>query len=223
MIDGDLRYQMERLSTGLVDLGIDAQLSETPQTQQKIGTGGLFKVNSSLGLINIQDGPIRWINLKEARENKSRHGAIVRYTYYMDYGVPYQSGARVPKDWVFSVRVKRFPIFGAVVGIRWTGRGLGREIADRLNADSLLKRPSIIDSDFEITSYPEHECWVLSAGKWRVPSRDQWDAYQALCWPYTRRHAGLPICAPQDLLTGNFRDLHICLYLHVTPPLRAGY
>ena len=192
MIYGDLKHHMERLCSGLINLGIDAQLSETRQTQQEIGAGGFFKVDRSLGLINIQDGPIRWINLKEARE--SPHGEAYRYTYYMDYGVPYDRGARVPKEWIFSVRVKRFPIFGAVSSIRWKSGGFGREIADRLNADSLLKRPSIMDYDFEITSYPEYQCWILSAKEWRVLSGDQWNAYQALA-----RHLLAAAQAHQDM------------------------
>ncbi len=98
----------------------------------------------------------------------------------LPYGVPYERGAKVPKEWIFSVRVKRFPIFGAVVGIRWRGRGLGQEIADRLNADSILKLPLIMDYSFKITSYPDHECWILSASERGVPSKDQWDAYRTL-------------------------------------------
>ena len=43
-----------------------------------------------------------------------------------------------------------------------------------------MKLPSIMDYGFEITSYPDHECWILSAEQWNVPSKDQWDAYQAL-------------------------------------------
>jgi len=37
-----------------------------------------------------------------------------------------------------------------------------------------------MDYGFEITSYPEYECWIMSAKGWRVPSEEQWNAYQAV-------------------------------------------
>ena len=178
---GDLKRQMEDLTTGLGSLGIDAELSESRQSEQDIGSGGIFKKNRSLGLINIAKGLIRWINLREASEGQGPDGLHVLYSYYMDYGVRNDTGARLPNTTIVSVRKKRFLIFGAVVATHWRGSfALGRDIANRLNAEPSMILPMIWDDDFEITSYPEHESWILSAKEWKVPSRLQWDAYQAL-------------------------------------------
>ena len=178
---GDLKRQMEDLTIGLGSLGIDAELSESRQSEQDIGSGGIFNKNRSLGLINIAKGPIRWINLREASEGQGPDGMHVLYSYYMDYGVRYDTGAKLPNATIVPVRKKRFLIFGAVVAIRWRGIfALGTDIANRLNADPSMKFSTIWDDDFEITSYPAHESWILSAKEWRVPSRLQWDAYQAL-------------------------------------------
>lgn len=80
MVDGTLRHQMESLCAGLTDLGLDAELSKTRETENGIGLGGFFKVHSSRGLIYVREGPIRWINLKEARESKGpRRGELPNY------------------------------------------------------------------------------------------------------------------------------------------------
>lgn len=180
MIDGDLKHQMERLCSGLIKFGIDARLSKTWQTEQEIGDGGLFMLTRSLGVINIHDAPICWINLTEARNNKSPGWNEYLYTYYMDYGVPYAGGAMMQKERIFPVRVKTFPIFGDFSHLRWKSGGFGREITNRNNADPLLIHPSIMDTGLLITSYPEHQCWIMSTKEWRVPSGDQWTAYQTL-------------------------------------------
>jgi len=176
---GDMKQQMEDFTTGLGTLGIDAELSESRQSERDIGTG-LFGMNPSLGLINIAKGPIRWINLRVVIEGLGPYpsdGLNLYYSFYMDYGIRYDTGAKLPNASIFSVRKKCFPIFGAVVAIRWKSFGFGKKIADRLNADPSIKSPTIWDDDFEITSYPAHESWILSAissaKEWRVPSRPQ--------------------------------------------------
>ena len=176
---GDLECQMDRVFIALNDLGIDTQYSETYQREQVIGIGDMFKANKSLGLINIKDGPIRWINFKEARKNKGR-GGDYRCIYHMDYGVPLPNGSRIMEERIFAAGLKRFFLFGPVVRIRWKGEGWGRIVANNLNADALMRKPTVMDSGIELTWYPEHLCWIISTKEWRRPSKEQWNGYQAL-------------------------------------------
>ena len=175
----DLERQMDRIFIALNDLGIDVQLSETYQHQQVIGIGDMFKANNSLGLINIKDGPIRWINFREVKKGKGR-GGDHRCTYNMDYGVPLPSGSELTTERISATGLKRFYIFGPVVRIRWKGARWCRYVANQLNGDAAMGKPSNMSDSIELTCYPEHMCWIISIKDWRHPSTEQWNAYQSL-------------------------------------------
>ncbi len=179
LVYSDLERQRDRIFIDLNELGIDAQLSETYQPEQVIGIDDMLKTNKSLGLINIKDGPIRWINFKEARKSKGL-GGDYRCIYHMDYGVPLTKGSSITKQRISAVRLKRFSIFGPVVRIRWKGEGRGRIVASQLNADALMGQAAVMDGGIELACYPDHLCWIISTNEWHSPSEEQWSAYQAL-------------------------------------------
>ena len=172
-------------------------MSEMHQHEQDIGKG-LLGGTPSVGLINIKDGPIRWINLIRTERTGGPHRNIIVTTYRMDYGVPLTVESKITKEWIFAVRLKRFPIFGPVTRIHWRGGGWGRKVTDQLNGDPLMGQPTVVDAGIELTCYPEHMCWIIStkenrwpdakesrarwpdALEWRIPSPERWDAYQAL-------------------------------------------
>ena len=161
-------------------MGIDAQLSEMYQLEQDIGNG------PSLGLINIKDGPIHWINLIREEGITVSHVPVSKY--HMDYGVPLTNKSEITRESIFPVRLRRFPIFGPVVRIHWRSRGWGGKVADQLNGDPLMGQPTLMDASIELTYHPRNTCWLISAretrirtaNEWRIPSREQWDAYQVL-------------------------------------------
>ena len=187
-----MKSQMERLCSELNGLGIDAQLSETHQHEQDIGQGSisLFNRNPSYRLIKIKDGPIRWINLIGAQRPAQYNEPVT--AYHMDYGVPLTIASKITKAWIFTARRKRFPIFGPVVRIHWRGGRWSRKVADQLNGDPIMVQPAVMDAGIELTCDPEHMCWIISAQEWRIqysyspaegwriPSRERWNAYQAL-------------------------------------------
>ena len=176
IVNGELKPEIEQICTGLNELGIDAQLSETYEHVQDIGKG-LVSRDPSLGLINIKDGPIRWINF---RKGNSQVGYGYGTNDHMDYGVPLTIESKITKEWIFAEEVKRFPIFGPVVRIQWKGGGWGRKVTDQLNGDPLMGQLTVMDGGIELTCYPEHACWIISAQGWVIPSKEQWDAYEAL-------------------------------------------
>ena len=138
MPDSNIERAIERVCTGFKELGTDAQLARSDQIEQRIGIGGFFKVDSSLGLIKIMDGPIRWIHLKEARE------ASVEITLSMDYGAPITGEPRLSQVLVYALRRKSFPVFGRVVQLRWKGGRWGQKVADQLNGDQLMLQPTVM-------------------------------------------------------------------------------
>ena len=87
---------------------------------------------SSLGLIDITQGPVKWINVV-------RH-AVAGYspTYWYVFGIPSESelssgqegrsedfGLRAPRVELSSVRWRGFPIFGPVKRVEWKGNDGG--------------------------------------------------------------------------------------------------
>lgn len=82
-------------------------------------------------------------------------------------------------------RVRKFPLFGEIVGLYWDGNDLGLGIIDRLNTDELLKIP-IMESlrttgDLEISARSDLQSWVLHRGEGRhLPSGYLWECYEGI-------------------------------------------
>ncbi|GAG14225.1 unnamed protein product, partial [marine sediment metagenome] len=88
-------------------MGIDARMAERGQAMEGIGGIG------SLGLIDISEGPIRWINV---RKETDYDGDFEEIDYYTDYGVP-DPKLETTRDLygINTVPVKSFPLFGRIV------------------------------------------------------------------------------------------------------------
>ena len=173
--------QDERTSfyTGLQSLGISAQILPRGRPEESIRQG-------SKGLVDIPEGPIRWINLRRITHPTD---------YFIDYGVPdLRLGPNSPKLLIKSVRIKNFPLLGEIVDLRWKGKDAGLGIIGLLNSDTSLKRPIMVSRDVYIQGYGKHRCWIISmpsdwSTRWDVPSRDLWNCYQGIArhllaeWP----------------------------------------
>ena len=100
--DGWRSKEGDKLCAHLRDLGIEAEMAERGRTEEGIGDG------YSRGLIDIIDGPIRWVNLKFWPMQIMRSGRIRAGRRDIEYGVPVGKGLQA---WigVRSVLVKTFP------------------------------------------------------------------------------------------------------------------
>ena len=162
--------------TGLQSLGISAQILPRGRPEESIRQG-------SKGLVDIPEGPIRWINLRRVT---SHSGSGLVTGYFIDYGVPdLRLGPNSPKLIIKSVRIKNIPLLGEIVDLRWKGKDEGLGIIGRLNSDTSLKRPIMISHDVYIQGYGTHRCWIISmpsdwSTRWDVPSRDLWNCYQGI-------------------------------------------
>ena len=159
---------------GLKAIGIEAQKAKRQYDVYELDGG------DSLGSIEILEGSIRWINVKEHR-GVGQFNSLV--SYHTIYGVPFDEryGA-VPAITIQSVRVKSSPVFGRVVDMRWESDSFDVRVGlvDRLNADTLLKHPIINSYDVTIKSYPLRECWGLRTETGEVPTKELWDCYQSI-------------------------------------------
>lgn len=158
-----------RFCAALQGIGIDARVAPRGRPEEKVGA------EECLGVIDIQDGPIRWITLRGG----ARH-------QYPEYGIPDPTVRDCSRLFITTRRVKSFPFLGKVVGVRWKGVDKGLGIIDSLNKNSLLneallREPSMQAPGLLIQCYSWHPCWVISQFlKGVVPSRELWSCYQTI-------------------------------------------
>ena len=129
MSDDDTR---QSICLGLSSLGVDARLGERGRPEEKAGP---LSGCTSIGLIDVPQGPIRWINVAEC-------DSPWQYSkgYRILCGVPASKLSKsLPRAKISAVLVKAFPVVGKVVDLRWKGDDHGTGVIDRLGDDSSLK------------------------------------------------------------------------------------
>lgn len=139
-------------------LGISASLAPRGRPAERVKRDNR---GSSLGLIDISEGPIRWVNVQE-------FGRAYDTFYCATYGVPDPKiGPIFPKASIKSVRVRSRRVFGDVIRVDWEGKDLGLGVIGRLVEQpwEALMRSAV---DIEIIAHPEYGCWAMSPlGDWR--------------------------------------------------------
>ena len=158
-------------------MGVDAQMAERGRPEKQTGEG-------SLGVIDIGQGPIRWINMRK----EERGETTVDFT---EYGVP--DSRDFPPLKIESVRVRTVPIVGRVIDVRWEGNYLGRGIVERLGADAAIK-DAIVSNRDEVTVVTRgyHRGWLIRLQTKDTPSAEQWGCYQAIAEHLIEVHAPAP-------------------------------
>ena len=169
-------HMRDNICASLRSLGIDAQMAERGTWQEKIRLEG----RTSLGVIDMREGPIRWVRVDKA----SGPPPSIESSYFTHYGVPDpRLGLGSPPVAIKSVCVNSFPLVGKAVDLHWRGRDLGLGIIDRLNNDVQLKQPIMSSRDVKINAHGDHSCWIISTSPegWRShPSLELWNCYQAI-------------------------------------------
>ena len=174
-------HTRDEMCAALQAIGVQAQMLERGRPEEKITRGR----RKSLGIIDIQDELIRWVDVKKGFTHDYEDG---RDTYWdIEYGVPdSRLIACCHKVKIKTVRLKTIPVFGKVVDLKWEGEDLGLGLSERLNFDVLLNKLLMDTHDMEIGSYPEDSCWILTASPSTekqptpAPSVYLWECYQAI-------------------------------------------
>ena len=103
---------LERFSAHLQSLGIDVQTAPRGRAEEKIYTGP----RSSLGIIDIADGPIRWVNVTVATSARGSDEDL-DMPYYLVYGVPdARVGPGFPAVWLFQDISVLLPLQSGLIG-----------------------------------------------------------------------------------------------------------
>ena len=170
-----LRARRELCDT-LLEIGVPARLAKGRQPEEEYGSGRYA------GLINIGDGPIRWINI-----NIVPGGVDYPGRYVIEYGVP--DSRDLPEVSISAVFARTLPAIGRITAVRWEGKDGGLGILGRLNRDASLGE-SVMEKqcDLTIRSRPKHGCWLI-VNHWPALSARLWSCYQKIAghllaeWP----------------------------------------
>ena len=130
----------------LNSLGVEAEMAVRGRREEKIENSWYQR---SLGVIDIAEGPIKWINILKKDRNKNSGPR-----WWVVMGIP--ETINLPgfkKTKLKTVRKKTFPIFGKVVDVVWKGEGGTTALASTLSMDQDVKILSKRIGNLEIKSH----------------------------------------------------------------------
>lgn len=131
----------------------------------------------SLGLIEVSEGPIKWINvLKKDGSDKSPP------RWWIVMGV---EDTRVlstsRKIQIKTIRKKKFPIFGKVTSVDWRGSDKDTNLAARLSKDEATKLLATRVGNIEIKiQTKEFKGWTITVDRKFNPTIEDWKTLQTV-------------------------------------------
>lgn len=190
----------QRLCNHLRTIGLNVQMPERGLSEEGI-SGGLL--GTSIGLLEVQGSPIRWINMLEHPASRYASAAFTNVYVVPDHRV--RSGGYLE---LRSVRQRNASVYGRVIDLYWTANFVGTHVTttlegewdedmedkllDRINNDTSLKESLIrLNEDITVRSVPNFWCWAISSGSYQEsglgvevrtlgPSREQWECYEMI-------------------------------------------
>ncbi len=157
----------DNLAYALNLLGVRAELAERGRAEERIHSSW----RRSLGVIDILEGPIRWINV--TKRDGSQHSPPQWWLVLCipdDRLTPNLDGVSLR-----TARKKSFPLFGKVTSVTWTGDEYGAGLIATLTDDQLIKQLAARVGDLEVRSYSkEFSGWTLQVNKRFIPTPQDW-------------------------------------------------
>ena len=161
----------DNLACALNLLGVRAELAERDRAEERIHSSW----RRSLGIIDILEGPIKWINV--TKRDGSQHSPPQWWIVLCipDERLPSIHDAAHDTIEISTVRRKLFPLFGKVVDVTWTGEDHGAGLARTLSHDAAVKKLSARVGNLEVRSYSEEfQGWTLQVDRRLRPTPQDW-------------------------------------------------
>ena len=112
--------------------GVKAEMSDRGRPEEKVENSWFQR---SLGVIDISEGPIRWINILKRDRSKDTPPK-----WWVVMGIPDTVEISRSKEIkIKTVRKKNFPLFGKVVGVDWKGDSGSTGLGSTLSIDQDVK------------------------------------------------------------------------------------
>ena len=162
------------LAYALNSLGVKAEMVERGRAEEKIENSWYQR---SLGVIDILEGSIWWINiLKKDRQKHSPPRWWVVLSIPVDGPVSTRQQAKIK-----TVRKKSFPLFGKVVDVIWKGDDGGTGLVDTLSRDIPTKTLAKRIGNLEIKSQSDRfQGWTLTVDRRFTPTGQDWETVEKI-------------------------------------------
>jgi hypothetical protein len=164
----------DQLTTTLVSLGVTAKMADRGRFEERIGKP-MFQ--RSLGIIDVSDGLIHWINIVKRDRSKDRRPA-----WRVVMGVPADRLASQRADVVLrTIRKKSFPIFGRVVDVTWKGDDQGLGLVHAFSTDMAVRSLATEQGNLEVRwNDNEFQGWTIIVDRRISPTMTGWQVLQGM-------------------------------------------
>ncbi len=163
----------DNLAYGLNLLGVHAELAERGRPEENIQKPAWMR---SLGVIDLHEGPIRWINI--VKRDGSQYSAP---EWRLVLCIPDQRNSPFGPLSLRTTRHKAFPQFWKVTRIEWDGDDYGTGLLAHLRQDPAVTRLVAKVGDLEIQRCSnEFEGWTLQVKSSFTRSMSQWSILTAI-------------------------------------------
>lgn len=155
-------------------------ISERGRPEENIRGSGGWPGVGSLGIIDVSDNLIKWINVVRTK-SRDRNGPA---RYRIVLGIP---DSTVPVDHtqlsMKTVRKKSFPLFGKVIGVHWeVTKGNLQQLASLFSDDPEIDQLVERSGDMSIYTHPnQFQGWTIEVSSRNFyPMKDDWDAIKKI-------------------------------------------
>ena len=173
------------LANALNLIGVKAEMADRERAEEKVENSWYQR---SLGVIDIAEGPISWINILKKDPSKDSPPR-----WWIVMGIPDDSTVSIRKQIkIKTKRKKSFPLFGKVIDVAWAGKDGGTGLAKTISDDTSTKTLATRIGNLEIKSQTEmFQGWTLTADKQFSPTRQEWETIE--------KTAGYILSSPRSL------------------------
>lgn len=164
----------DRFFQSLNSLGIRAVLAERGRAEERVENSWYQR---SLGIIDIPEGPVRWINI--LRKDGSKNSPP---QWWVILGIPDERPLSNHKAVdIKTVRKKTFPLFGRVVDVTWRGSDHHTGLVGILSNDAAVTNLAKMIGNLTIHNYAkEFQGWTLQVDRRFEPTSQDWATIQRI-------------------------------------------
>ena len=164
----------DKLAQNLNSLGIRADLAERGRAEEKIENSWYQR---SLGIIDIPEGLVRWINILKKDGNQ-----YSRPLWWVILCIPDERPLTNHQAVdIKTIRKKAFPLFGKVVDVTWKGNDHHTGLVEVPSNDETVKNLAKRIGNLTIHSYAkEFQGWTLQVDRRFQPTSQDWATIQGI-------------------------------------------
>ena len=165
------------VASGIQLFGIKIEMAERRRPEESI-RGASFFGRGSLGIIDVSDDLIKWINVVRTKR-RDKNGPS---RYRIVFGVPDNTiPANHSQLRMRTVRKKSFPLFGQVMDVYWEGTATIKPLMKVFSDDEDIDKLVSDVGDMTIYTHPnKFQGWTVEVASRFIPTERQWATLQKI-------------------------------------------